>query len=315
MPPRSRIRITTAALRRTAGTRERAPGARRPGLADAARRRRAPRRSSRRVRHRQPMLSLDNAFSDEDDACAFLERLCDRLDIDAAPPLVAEPKLDGIAVSLIYSAGTLVKRAATRGDGSAARTSRRTCARCAMSPCDSRRVAGRTARGARRDLHAPRGLRGVQRPRAGLPVRKPSSTRAMPPPAPCGSSIHVSRPRGPCGSAATVPATTHSPGSGRNRTGRFLSAFAACLACRSASSRSASRPGRLSRLLRAPAGAARRSGFRHRRHRLQGGQPSVAGAPGLRPARRAGRSRASFRHRRRSPCCVMSSFRSGAPAR
>jgi DNA ligase (NAD+) len=67
------------------------------------------------VRHRQPMLSLDNAFSDEE-MRAFLERLCDRLDIDAAPPLVAEPKLDGIAVSLIYSAGTLV-RAATRGDG------------------------------------------------------------------------------------------------------------------------------------------------------------------------------------------------------
>ncbi|WOJ96034.1 NAD-dependent DNA ligase LigA [Congregibacter brevis] len=68
------------------------------------------------VEHPMPMLSLDNAFSDEE-LGAFLGRVVDRLDVDTTPELVAEPKLDGIAVSLIYREGILV-RAATRGDGS-----------------------------------------------------------------------------------------------------------------------------------------------------------------------------------------------------
>ncbi|EAQ99295.1 NAD-dependent DNA ligase LigA [Congregibacter litoralis] len=67
------------------------------------------------VEHPMPMLSLDNAFSDEELA-AFLKRVVDRLDVDSVPELVAEPKLDGIAVSLIYREG-LLERAATRGDG------------------------------------------------------------------------------------------------------------------------------------------------------------------------------------------------------
>lgn len=67
------------------------------------------------VAHPMPMLSLDNAFSDEELA-AFLQRVVDRLDVEALPELVAEPKLDGIAVSLIYRQGVL-SRAATRGDG------------------------------------------------------------------------------------------------------------------------------------------------------------------------------------------------------
>jgi DNA ligase (NAD+) len=67
------------------------------------------------VRHPAPMLSLDNAF-DETEFAAFLERIRGRLDADEAPALVAEPKLDGIAVSLIYRDGELV-RGATRGDG------------------------------------------------------------------------------------------------------------------------------------------------------------------------------------------------------
>jgi DNA ligase (NAD+) len=68
------------------------------------------------VAHPMPMLSLDNAFSD-DELSAFFQRVCDRLDSDTLPEFVAEPKLDGIAVSLIYRDGELV-RAATRGDGS-----------------------------------------------------------------------------------------------------------------------------------------------------------------------------------------------------
>ncbi len=68
------------------------------------------------VVHEVPMLSLDNAF-DAEDMRAFNKRLLDRLD-DAGGELdyACEPKLDGIAVSLLYREGAL-ERAATRGDG------------------------------------------------------------------------------------------------------------------------------------------------------------------------------------------------------
>ena len=70
------------------------------------------------VEHALPMLSLDNAFS-EDELRDFHRRITERLDIDDANDELgysAEPKLDGAAVSLIYEQGELV-RAATRGDG------------------------------------------------------------------------------------------------------------------------------------------------------------------------------------------------------
>jgi DNA ligase (NAD+) len=70
------------------------------------------------VEHTLPMLSLDNAFS-EDELRDFHRRITERLDIDDANDELgysAEPKLDGAAVSLIYEQGELV-RAATRGDG------------------------------------------------------------------------------------------------------------------------------------------------------------------------------------------------------
>jgi len=69
------------------------------------------------VRHSVPMLSLDNAFSDED-IVAFDRRVRERLQHDERPiEYCAEPKLDGLAVSLTYRAGRLLV-AATRGDGS-----------------------------------------------------------------------------------------------------------------------------------------------------------------------------------------------------
>ncbi len=68
------------------------------------------------VRHELPMLSLDNAFSEEE-LRAFDRRVRDRLgDVDAVD-YCCEPKLDGVAVSLLYEDGSL-RRAATRGDGS-----------------------------------------------------------------------------------------------------------------------------------------------------------------------------------------------------
>ncbi len=66
------------------------------------------------VRHRVPMLSLDNAF-DDDDVRGFERRIRERLG-EAPVRFSAEPKLDGLAVSLTYEHGRLV-RGATRGDG------------------------------------------------------------------------------------------------------------------------------------------------------------------------------------------------------
>ncbi|ABG40297.1 DNA ligase, NAD-dependent [Paraglaciecola sp. T6c] len=67
------------------------------------------------VEHEVPMLSLDNAF-DEDDMQAFEKRIKDRLKISSEISFSCEPKLDGLAVSILYENGQLV-RAATRGDG------------------------------------------------------------------------------------------------------------------------------------------------------------------------------------------------------
>lgn len=67
------------------------------------------------VVHRIPMLSLDNAFSDEE-LRDFDRRVRDRLKTEEDIEYVCEPKLDGLAVSLHYESGVLT-RAATRGDG------------------------------------------------------------------------------------------------------------------------------------------------------------------------------------------------------
>src|SRR3954467_4450598 len=66
------------------------------------------------IQHRTPMLSLDNTYSEEE-VVNFYKRLT-RLLPDEKIPAVIEPKVDGVAVSVMYEKGRL-KYAATRGDG------------------------------------------------------------------------------------------------------------------------------------------------------------------------------------------------------
>ncbi len=67
------------------------------------------------VKHHVPMLSLNNAFSEEE-VQAFDQRIHQRLEIETDLEYCCETKLDGVAVSIVYEDGVMV-RAATRGDG------------------------------------------------------------------------------------------------------------------------------------------------------------------------------------------------------
>ena len=77
----------------------------------------APAEAFEKAPHGQPMLSLDNAF-DEQDVADFYARIRRFLGLGEAEPLVltAEPKIDGVSANLRYEKGHLV-RGATRGDG------------------------------------------------------------------------------------------------------------------------------------------------------------------------------------------------------
>jgi DNA ligase (NAD+) len=67
------------------------------------------------VRHSPPMLSLDNVF-DAEGFATFEDRVVRELGLEGPPSYSVEPKLDGVAMSLLYRDSVLV-RGATRGDG------------------------------------------------------------------------------------------------------------------------------------------------------------------------------------------------------
>ena len=67
------------------------------------------------IQHKQRMLSLDNALNEEE-FFEFDQRIKDKIGEDGNIVYAAEPKLDGLAISLRYENGSLVS-AATRGDG------------------------------------------------------------------------------------------------------------------------------------------------------------------------------------------------------
>ena len=76
----------------------------------------APSAGFRQIRHTVSMLSLGNAFSDAE-LLDFDRRVRERLELEGPVSYAAEPKLDGVAMSLVYRSGSLLQ-AATRGDGS-----------------------------------------------------------------------------------------------------------------------------------------------------------------------------------------------------
>ncbi len=149
-------------------------------LADAARRRRSRRRASRRSAHLQPMLSLANA-RDVDELTAWDARVRRQLEAAgrrrARRAYVTEPKIDGLAISLVYRDGVL-ERGATRGDGIVGEdvtANLRTVRTRAAAPAARRgRDAAAARRGARRDLPADRRLRAAQRGARGAGARHAS---------------------------------------------------------------------------------------------------------------------------------------------
>ena len=145
-------------MRELRGARGAASGTGRARFAHPARQRPGRRRALPPVRHRVPMLSLDNAFSD-DDIVAFDRRVRTRLGrADAAIEYCAEPKLDGLAVSLTYRARQARDSLPRAGTAAAARTSRPTCAPLRAVPLALRGPAPARGRGARRSLHAVGGI-------------------------------------------------------------------------------------------------------------------------------------------------------------
>ena len=119
-----------------------------------------------KVRHPQPMLSLANARS-ADELRAWIQRMRNHLAREGIEDpqfeFVAEPKIDGLAISLIYRDGVF-ERGATRGNGEIGEDVTHNLRTIPAIPLrlDDRRPAG-AARGPRRGVHVAPRLRGAER--------------------------------------------------------------------------------------------------------------------------------------------------------
>jgi DNA ligase (NAD+) len=111
----------------------------------------APAGRFKKVRHEVPMLSLGNAFTEED-VTDFVERVRRFLALGEKVVFTAEPKIDGLSISLRYERGELTV-AATRGDGEEGEDVTANVRTIREVPKAGARCA-RSDRGARRDLHA-----------------------------------------------------------------------------------------------------------------------------------------------------------------
>jgi DNA ligase (NAD+) len=120
----------------------------------------APSEKFGKVRHAVAMLSLGNAFADED-VTEFVGRIRRFLKLGDDEPVAvtAEPKIDGLSISLRYENGKLVQ-AATRGDGQEGENVTRNCETIGDIPRTV--TAGRLSvrvRGAWRNIYVSQGLR------------------------------------------------------------------------------------------------------------------------------------------------------------
>ena len=117
-----------------------------------------------KVTHLQPMLSLANARSEEE-LRAWIDRMRNHLareGIEApAFEFVAEPKIDGLAMSLLYATACF-ERGATRGNGEVGEDVTHNLRTIGAIPLRIH-VRAAAGRGARRGLHVAAGLHGAQR--------------------------------------------------------------------------------------------------------------------------------------------------------
>ena len=272
----------------------------------------APRRAEfGTVVHAVPMLSLDNAFL-EQDVIDFDRRVRERLDVESVE-YCAEPKIDGLAISLRYEHGRLVL-AATRGDG--------TRGEDVTANVRTIRSVPLALRGAAPPLIEVRGeVYMTRRSFEALNRRaaeRGEKTFANPRNAAAGSlrqlDPNVTADRG-------LDACLYGVGASEGwrppqRQAEVLAALRG-FGLRTCPENAVVEVGRgLPRVLREHAAAARRARLRHRRRGLQGGPPRLAARPRLRRAgARAGRWRTSSRRRRRPRSSATWNSRSAAPAR
>ena len=171
------------------------PELRHAGFADAARRR-PPGRRLREVEHLQPMLSLDNAY-DEEELRAFDERVRKGLALERSPAYVAELKIDGLSIALTYEDGRLV-RGATRGDGVRGEDVTQNVRTVRAIPLSLQERPAGPHRDSRRGLSAEEERSSASTRNRKRPASRSTPIRATPRPARCAISIRRWSPSAGC---------------------------------------------------------------------------------------------------------------------